>query len=82
MIGERGLELGGHQAGIAGGVEEVVEAGEKLVALGVVENEAATDPATEREEIGAAKALDEASVAGEHDAEELTGIEGLAGEHA
>lgn len=30
VIGEGGLELGGHQRGVAGGLEQVVEAGEQL----------------------------------------------------
>src|SRR5512140_545254 len=39
VVGERGLELRGHQGGVAGGGEHVVEAGEQLVAGGVVEHE-------------------------------------------
>src|ERR1700744_2501533 len=39
VVGERGLELVGHEAGVAGGGEEVIEAGEQLVAGGVVGGE-------------------------------------------
>jgi hypothetical protein len=52
----------------------------ELVARGVVEREAATDPRAEREELRRPKALGEARVAGEDDAEELLGVEVLARE--
>src|SRR5258708_5881657 len=80
--GDARLELGGHQAGVTGGFEEVVEAGEELVALRVVKNETASDPAAERKQVWSAKALAESGVPGEDDAEELTGIELFAGENA
>jgi hypothetical protein len=82
VVCEGCLELGGHQARVAGGVEEVVEASEQLARGGVFEDEAAADPAAERKEIGATEALEEASVAGEDDGEELAGIEVFAGEDA
>ena len=80
VIGEGGLELGGHEGGVAGGVEEVVKAGEELVSGGVLEDEAATDAAAEGKELGDAKALGETGIAGEDDAEELARIELLGGE--
>ena len=78
MIGECGLELGGHQAGIAGGFEEMIETSEQLVARGVVEHEPAPDAAAERQKLGCTQALDEARIAGEDDAEQLAGVELLA----
>ena len=82
VIGECVLELIGHERGVAGGEEEVVEAGEELVAIGVVEDEATANAAAEGEELRGAEALGEAEVAGEDDAEELLGVEVLAGEDA
>ena len=70
------LELGGHERGVAGGGEQVVEAGEQLVAGGVVEDEAAADARAEGEELGGAEALGEAGVAGEDDAEQLLASRG------
>ncbi len=80
MIGECGLELSGHQAGISCGFEEVIEAGEQLVARGIVEHEPAADAAAERQKLGRAQALDEARVASEDDAEQLARVELLAGQ--
>ncbi len=57
VLGEGGLELGGHQRRVAGGLEQVVEARAQRVALGVVEMEAATDSAAEREQVGVTEAL-------------------------
>ena len=61
---------------------EVVEAREQLVSLSVIEDEPSSDPAAERQEVWGPKALDEAGVSGEYDAEELAGVELLAGEDA
>ncbi len=82
VIGERGLELGGHQGRVSGGLEQVVEARKKRVARDVIEGEAAADATAEWGEFGRTQAVGEPGVAGEHDAEELPGIEILAGEHA
>ena len=49
---------------------------------GVVEDESAADARAERQELGRAQSLGEPRVAGEDDAEELLGIEVLAGEDA
>jgi hypothetical protein len=81
MIGEGGFELGGHEAGIAGGFEQVVEAGEEFVAGCILEDEAAADAATEWHQLGAAKTLDQTCITGEDDTEELARIEILAGQH-
>jgi hypothetical protein len=43
MIGEGDAELAGHEGGVAGRGEQVIEAGEELVARGVVESEPASD---------------------------------------
>src|SRR5580692_1815188 len=43
VIDEGGLELSGHERGIAGGGEAVLEAGEQLVAGGILEDETASD---------------------------------------
>ena len=40
VIGERDAKLAGHEGGIAGGCEEVIEAREQLIARGVIEHEA------------------------------------------
>ncbi|MCA9609678.1 MAG: hypothetical protein KC619_28965 [Myxococcales bacterium] len=57
VLGEGGLELGAHEGAVAGGLEEVIEAGPEGVALGVVDVEAASDAASEREQVGVAEAL-------------------------
>ena len=82
MLGEGGLELGGHHGGVAGGVEQVVEGGGQRIALGVVEVEAAADAAAEARQVRVLEALGKTMVAGEDDAEELLGVEALAGEDA
>jgi hypothetical protein len=58
----------------------MIEASEELVAGGVLEDEATADTTAEGEEIRGTEAFDEAPVAGEDDAEQLAGIEILAGE--
>ena len=60
----------------------MVEAGQELVAGGVLEDEVTADAITEGEQIRGTEALDEASVTGEDDAEKLPGIEILAGQEA
>jgi len=82
MLGEGGLELRGHEAGVAGRFEEVVEAGEQLVSRGCLQGEAAADAAAEGGQLGGPESMGEAPVAGEDDAEELARIEVLAGEDA
>ena len=68
--------------GLPAASRQVVEAGEQLVAGGVLEDEAAADAGAEGQQLGGAEALGEAGVAGEDDAEELSGVEVLAGEDA
>jgi hypothetical protein len=80
VVSEGGLDLGGHQGRIAGGLEEVVETGEKLVARSVFQDETAADAAAEGQEVRGAQLVDEAMVAGEDDTEELVGIEVFTGE--
>lgn len=82
VVDESGLELCGHEAGVSGGGELVVETGEQLVVRGIVEDEAAADPRAEWQELRRAEAIGEARVAGEDDAEELSGVEVFAGEDA
>src|SRR5271155_5242208 len=72
VVDECGLELGGHQRGIASGLQQMLEGGEELVARGVVEHEAAAEARAEGEELGAAEALREPGVAHEHDTKELS----------
>ena len=71
MLDERGLELVGHEARIAGGQEQVLEAGEELLARGIIEHEPPTDTGAEGQKLGGAQAFGEASVAGEDDTEQL-----------
>ncbi len=80
MLGERGLELGGHQCGVAGDLEEVVEASAQGVSLGVVEVKAPADAASEGQQVGVPKALGQSRVAGEDDAQQLLGVEAPGGE--
>jgi len=48
VLGESGLQLGGQEPRIAGGVEQVIEAGTQLIPGGVLEHEAAAHAAAER----------------------------------
>ena len=47
VIGQSGLELGRHEAGVAGGVEEMVKTGQQDVTGSVVEDKAAANTAPE-----------------------------------
>jgi hypothetical protein len=80
VVGEGGLELGGHERWVTGGVEQVIETGEQFVARGVVEDQAPADATAEGEQLGSAEALGQTGVAGEDDAEQLLGIELFAGQ--
>jgi hypothetical protein len=81
VVGERGPQLAGHERRVAGGGEQVIEAGEQLVARGVVERETPPDSGPQGQELRGAKALGQAGVAGKDDAEQLFGIEFFAGEN-
>src|SRR5690606_31368757 len=65
MLGEGGLELGGHHGAVARGLEQVIESGGQRVALGVVEVKAPADAAAEGCQVGVLEALGEAMVTGE-----------------
>ena len=60
----------------------MIEAREELIARGVIEVEPASDSRAEGQELGGPEALGQTRIAGEDDAEELFGIELLAGENA
>src|SRR5580658_6664921 len=51
VFGQGDLEFSRHEISIAGRMEEVVEAGQHLVAAGVLEGKAAADAAAEGEEL-------------------------------
>src|SRR5277367_6592405 len=57
VVGEGGLELVGHQRGVASGLEQMFEAGEQLVARGIVEHEAASPARTTQSSCLASKSL-------------------------
>src|SRR5258708_26372965 len=82
MIGEPDAKLAGHERLVTGGGEQVIEAGEQLVARGVVEGQTPPYSGTEGQELRGAKAIGQAGIAGEDDAEQLFGIEVFAGENA
>jgi hypothetical protein len=69
VVAEGALELGGHEVRVTGGLEQMVEAGEQLVARGILEHETATDAAAEWEQLGCPQALDQTGVAGKHNAQ-------------
>jgi transposase len=77
---ESDAELAGHEGWISRGGEQVIEAGEELVARGVVQREPSPDARAEGQELGGAEPLGQARVAGEDDAEQLLAVEVLAGE--
>src|SRR5690606_4417115 len=57
VLSERGLELGGHQRAVAGGVEQVVEARAQRIAAGIIQMQPAADAAPEWEQVGMAEAF-------------------------
>jgi hypothetical protein len=59
------VELGGHQREVAGGLEQLIEAGCQLVSGGVVEVEATADTAAKRQQLGSAQPVVQTAVAGE-----------------
>ena len=82
MIGEGDAELTGHERGIAGGDEEMIETSEQLLARGVIDGETTADARAKGQELGRAETLGQSRVAGEDDAEELFAIELFAGQDA
>ncbi len=60
----------------------MIEAGQKLVARGVIEIEPPANPGAEGLQLRRAKSLGESRIAGEDDTEELFAIELFAGEDA
>jgi hypothetical protein len=75
------VELGGHQREVAGGLEQLIEAGCQLVSGGVVEVEATADTAAKRQQLGSAQPVVQTAVAGEEDTQKLARVEILAGEN-
>ena len=82
VVGEGDAELTGHERGFPAAASRWVEAGEQLVAGGVVEGESSPDARAERERVGRAESLGQSRVAGEDDAEQLLAIEIFAGQDA
>lgn len=82
VLGDGGLQLGGHQPGVSRRFEQVVEAEEQLFARGVVEMQTAADAAAQGHEVGMTQPLGEPPVTDEDDAEERLGVELLAGQDA
>jgi len=60
----------------------MIEAGQKLVARGVVEIEPPSDAGAERQEFGCSQTLRQTRIAGEDDAEQLFGVELFTGQDA
>ncbi len=82
MFGDGCLELARHEAGVAGGIKQVIETGEQLVTSRVVEVQSTPDPAAERHEVGMPETLGQPAVASKDDAEQVVGVEFLARENA
>ena len=82
VIDQGMAELWGHQAGVAGGGEQLVEAGEQLVAGRDAGGEPGADTAAERDQLLAPQLVEQAGVAGEDDAQQGLGVEAGAGEQA
>ena len=80
VLAERGHELGGHEAGVAGGVEQMRQAGAQLLPTGVLQGQAAADAAAEGPQVLAPEEVGQAAVAGQHDAEQGARVEVRAGQ--
>jgi len=68
VFGDGHFELGRHQPGIAGHVEQMVEAPAKLVTRRRLKVRPAADTASERKQFGRAQSFGQTSVVGEADA--------------
>ena len=82
VIAEGLAKLRGHEAGVAGAGEQVIEAGGEFFAASVFHQEPGTDPAAQWKKILAPELVGKPAVTGEHDAEQRFGIETRAGKQA
>ncbi len=82
MIDERLSQFPGHQLGIAGGDEQMVEAGQEFFAGGDAGGEACADAGSEGDEFLAPEFIDQAAIAAEHDAQQGLGVEARAREES
>src|SRR5690606_15967229 len=82
VLGDGDLGVRRDQVGVAGSLQEVIQAGEHLVPRRVFEEQTSTDAAANGLEVALVQAVEEPAVAGEDHAEERTRVELLAGEDA
>ena len=75
-------QLLGHQAGIAGGREQVFEAGQQFLASGGAGRQPSADPGPQRDEFVAAQFIEEPAVATEHHTQQGLGVEPSARQEA
>ena len=67
MIAQGLAKLSRHEAGVAGGGEQVLEAGEQFLAGGRLGGQACSDTRAQRDQLFATQLLEQSGVAGEHD---------------
>ena len=67
VIAEGLAKLSRHEAGVAGGGEQVLEAGEQFLAGGRLSGQAGSDARAQRDQLFATQLLEKTAIAGEHD---------------
>ena len=65
----------GHQAGIAGGGQQMFETGHQLLAGGIFHGQAGADAAAQRQQFIASQLVGQSGVAGEDDGKQGAGVE-------
>lgn len=70
MIGESLAKFSGHECGVTGCGEQVLQAGEQLLAGGYLRGKASTDARAERYQLFASQLLQEARIASDNRAKE------------
>ena len=69
VVAQGGPQFRGHEMGIAGGGEQMLEGGAQRLAFGVLHRKAYADTAAERQQVVAAQLGGQSPVTGEHHAE-------------
>jgi hypothetical protein len=82
VIAERVAQFLGHETRIAGRGEQMVKAGQELIAGGNAGGEARADARAERDEFLAPQFIQQARIAGEYDAQQGLRVEARAGEQS
>ena len=75
MIDEGMAQLLGHQGGIAGTFEQMIQARQQFVTCGEFGRQSGTDARAERDQLLAPQLVQQPSISGEHDTQQGLGVE-------